>query len=474
MTKVLVVAGTHSGCGKTLFSLALMAALVRRGYSVQAFKAGPDFIDPGFHALATGRASHALDGWMTGGATVRDIFMRYTVHAQNRPDVAIVEGVMGLFDGASGSGEDGSTAQIAKWLNAPVLLVVDARSMARSAAAVVRGFAGFDPDVRIAAAVFNRVGSDNHAALLGEAMSAHCPEIALAGCLGRDEALVVPSRHLGLVTALEHPLTPKRLEAMADWLERGVDVPALLNVLPEVHPGLSPLREDVPVRARIGVARDAAFCFYYEENLRLLQEAGAELCFFSPLADTELPDVDGLYFGGGYPEVHAGGLTANYGMRQAVRAFSESGRPVYAECGGFMYLMRDLQTPDGDILPMCGCFAARCRMDSQRRALGYREVTTMAPSLLGGAWTVARGHEFHYSYIAEKDPEALAIYKVRDRKDWREESEGFLRNNTLGSYIHLHFGSNPEVAPAFVDACVRLRRSETGRAEAQARLAASR
>ncbi len=456
MTKVLIVAGTHSGCGKTLTSLALMAALVRRGLVVQAFKVGPDFIDPGHHAAVTGRPSHTLDGWMTGRKAVQDIFLRHTVHAAVRPDVAVVEGVMGLYDGASGSGDAGSTAEIAKWLDAPVLLVADARSMARSAAALVSGYTAFDDALTFAGVVFNRVGSENHRALLAESMATYCPSVRLAGCLPRDEALSVPSRHLGLMTADDHPLAAPRLEGMANWVEGGVDVPGLLSLLPSLHPGLPEEPRERPVRARIGVARDAAFCFYYEDNLRLLQEAGAELCFFSPLADAELPaGLDGLYLGGGYPELHARQLAGNIEMRHAVREFSESGRPVYAECGGFMYLMRELRTAEGETVPMCGCFAMRCRMDERFRALGYREVNTMAPSILGPAWTVARGHEFHYSYVAEQDPSALAVYKVKDRRDWLGQSEGFVHRNTLGSYVHLHFASNPAVAEAFVEACVR-------------------
>lgn len=459
MTKLLLVAGTHSGCGKTLVSLSLMAALVRRGLSVQAFKVGPDFIDPGHHAAVTSLPSHNLDGWMTNRAAVQDIFTRHTIYAQNQPDIAIIEGVMGLYDGASGSDDTGSTAQIAKWLNAPVLLVADARSMARSAAALVRGYTQFDSALRFAGVAFNRVGSENHAALLTEAMAAHCPQIPLCGCLSRREELAVPSRHLGLITAQEHRLDAARRNAMAEWIEEGIDIPAFLSLLPELHPGLPAEVHTVPVRARIGVARDDAFCFYYADNLRLLEQAGAELVFFSPMHDVALPDgLDGLYLGGGYPELHAHTLADNTAMREAVRAFSLSGHPIYAECGGFMYLMRELRTHEGHVLPMCGCFAMGCAMDTRMRALGYRETTTMAPSPLGPPWTVARGHEFHYSHIIEADPAALAVYKLRDRRDWRDQSEGFVRGNTLGSYIHLHFASNPAVAEAFVSACEAVRR----------------
>ncbi len=469
MTKVVVVAGTQSGSGKTLTSLAILSALVRRGLVVQAFKVGPDFIDPGHHAAITGRPSLTLDGWMTDRQTVCDTVARYTAQAAVPPDVAVVEGVMGVFDGASGTSDEGSTAEVAKWMGAPVLLVVDARSMARSVAAVVHGYTTLDPELAFAGVVLNRVGSENHADLLREALRSACPDVPLLGCLGRREALTIPSRHLGLVTADDHAFDADTRNAMADWLEDAVDVPGLLSLLPDIPPALPrnppekepSEKEDV---ARIGVARDAAFCFYYEENLRLLAEAGAELCFFSPLTASKLPTgLDGLYLGGGYPELHAHTLSANEGLRREIREFSRSGNPIYAECGGFMYLMRELRTAEGEALPMCGCFAMRCRMDARFRALGYREIVTMAPSPLGPAWVTARGHEFHYSHMDEADPGALAVYKVRDRRGWRGESEGFMRDNTLGSYVHLHFASNPDVARNFVEACIRARSTSRNR-----------
>lgn len=453
--KAFVVGGTHSGCGKTSVSLGLMASLARRGLLVQPFKCGPDFIDPGHHALACARngkpvPSHNLDGWMLSAATNLDIFNRYGAGC----DVAVVEGVMGLFDGISGTGDDGSTGQIAKTLGLPVILVVDAKSMARSAAAVVSGYANFDKDVTIAGVVFNRVGSDSHAELLKEAMSL-LPDIPVLGCLQREESIATPSRHLGLITAGEEDPDLGRYQRLADWVEAGIDLDALLNIIPDTE--AVPPFELVPQLGKvlIGLARDNAFCFYYEENIRLLREAGARIVEFSPMKDLHLPDdLDGLFLGGGYPELYAFDLGQNTKMRREIKEFCESGRPVYAECGGFMYLMNDIITGRGRYA-MAGVFPVRAEMNDKFRALGYREITTKVDSILGPAASTARGHEFHYSSLKEAlDPESMpGIYSMVGRKGVIETPEGFQRGNTLGSYVHLHFGSQPKMARAFVEAC---------------------
>lgn len=453
--KAFVIAGTHSGCGKTSVSLGLMASLARRGLDVQPFKCGPDFIDPGHHALACageGKSapSHNLDGWMLSPETNADIFNRYASHA----DVAVVEGVMGLFDGSSGTGDEGSTAQIAKILGLPVILVVDARSMARSAAALVSGYASFDPDVNIAGVIFNRVGSESHAELLREAMTLF-PDIPVLGCMKRDETIATPSRHLGLITAEESEDDAYRYQRLADWVEAGVDLDALLETLPDIE--AVPPFEPVPQigSVTIGVARDAAFCFYYEENLRLLREAGARLVEFSPIDSPHLPDgLDGLYLGGGYPELYAFELGQNTRMRRDIKEFCDSGRPVYAECGGFMYLMNDIMTGRGRYA-MSGVFPVRAEMDEKFRSLGYREVTFKSANPLGPGGTVARGHEFHYSAIQTGESAVTMpyTYTMSGRKGVINVPEGFVINESLGSYVHLHFGSCPDLAPFFVQNC---------------------
>ncbi|NDV19645.1 cobyrinate a,c-diamide synthase [Pseudodesulfovibrio sp. JC047] len=455
--KGFVIAGTHSGCGKTSIALGLMASLSRKGLAVQPFKCGPDFIDPGHHALACARdgqpvPSHNLDGWMLDETTNIDIFNRYGASA----DVAVIEGVMGLFDGISGVTDEGSTAQMAKTLKLPVILVVDARSMARSAAALVSGYADFDPEVNIVGVIFNRVGSESHGDLLREAMSL-MPDVPVLGCLKRDEAIATPSRHLGLVTPNQEGPDMDRYQRLADWVETGLDLDALLETLPQI--AVDPPFEPVPQlpSVTIGLARDNAFCFYYEENLRLLRTAGARLVEFSPLEDTRLPEhLDGLYLGGGYPELSVFELGQNTRLRREIKAFCESGRPVYAECGGFMYLMNDIITGRGRYA-MAGVFPIRAEMFEKFRALGYREVTTQAETLLGPAGTCGRGHEFHYSSIQdEPGMQSLpSVYSMTGRKGPITTPEGFQMGNTLGSYVHMHFGSQPEMARYFVDACKR-------------------
>ncbi|PLX83742.1 MAG: cobyrinic acid a,c-diamide synthase [Desulfuromonas sp.] len=443
----IVVAAPASGQGKTTVTLALMAALRRRGLAVAPFKVGPDFIDPGHHGRVCGRPSRNLDGWMCGEERVRQTHVRGCAGA----DLAVIEGVMGLFDGASGDSDEGSTAEIARWLGAPVLLVVDARSQARSAAALVQGFSTFDPRLEFAGVVFNRVGSPRHEELLREAMASSPGLPPVLGCLPRDEGLALPERHLGLVTAGDHPLDDAFLGRLADWIEDHVDIEKFLarpqSPCPEVRVAEGRVRGN-PGEVRIAVARDEAFCFYYPENLELLEAAGAQLAFFSPLRDEFLPaDIGGLYLGGGYPELHAERIAANRGLLRQIRDAAEGGLPVYAECGGFMLLAEEI---DGH--PMAGVFPARARMLKRRRALGYREVTLTADAPLGPAGTAARGHEFHYSEL--EMPEAVErAYRMSRRGGEDLGPEGYHLRNVLGSYVHLHFGSNPQVAANFVAFC---------------------
>ncbi|TVM17975.1 cobyrinate a,c-diamide synthase [Oceanidesulfovibrio indonesiensis] len=486
----LAVAAPRSGSGKTLFTLGLLASFTRRSHTVQAYKAGPDFIDPGHHTALTGRPSQNLDGWMLGRRSCQDIFARSARRPiQDRvPDILLLEGVMGLFDGASGRTETGSTAELAKWLGLPVLIVLDARSMARTAAAIAHGLATFDPGLPVAGVVLNRVSSATHRELLEESFEAL--DLPLLGCLMNDAEMDVPSRHLGLVTAEDRPTDATFADRLADWVESGVDVEKLLHVLPDVSRnvdicaaanGSGITAEDAdnegacrPVDlsmnldaqpaemvVRIAVARDAAFSFYYDENLRLLEAAGAELAFFSPLADSALPkDIGGVYLGGGYPELHADALANNVKLREEIRKRSLRGLPVYAECGGYMYLMRSLTDGDGRRLLMAGVFPWAAVMDSRRRGLGYREVTTTADTLLGPAGTVLRGHEFHYSFTSEfPDDAALLdagvqpVYAVTDRRGELLTVTGYSAGGVLASYVHLHFGSNPQAARCFVERC---------------------
>lgn len=467
MSNAFLIAAPQSGSGKTTVSLAIMAALVRRGLTVAPFKCGPDFIDPGYHRLITGRPSLNLDAWMCPETFVRETFLCHAAAA----DVAVIEGVMGLFDGLGGSAMVGSSAQIAAITGSPVVLVVNARGMAASAAPLVNGFASFHRDVRIAGVIFNNTGSEAHGALLREALAAHCPEIACYGCIPRDMELEIPSRHLGLVTAEDNPLPPEFVAHLAEMAERCLDLEGLAGLEIPPSPPLKkggtfasppdftpPFNKGGAGGISIAVALDAAFCFLYEDNLRLLREAGAALVPFSPLADAVLPaDIDGIYLPGGYPELYATRLAANSAMLAAIRIAVAGDLPVYAECGGFIYLTEGMSGGEGEAdADFVGIFPVRARMLSKRKALGYRQVEVVSDCLLGAAGTVLRGHEFHYSEISAMPAEIGRCYLL-SRMGEGLGAEGYRVGNCLASYVHLHFGSSPDIAAGFVQACKRRR-----------------
>jgi cobyrinic acid a,c-diamide synthase len=448
-TRGLVIAGTQSGVGKTTVTLGLLSALRRRGLAVQPFKVGPDFIDPGHHSRAAGRVCRNLDGWMLSKDYNLANFRRHAGQAQ----VAVVEGVMGLFDGYDGLSEAGSTAQMAKWLGLPVLLVVDARALARSAAALVHGFASFDPELTLAGVVFNRIGGATHLHYLEQALSL-LGEVKCLGGLPREAKLAIPERHLGLTTAEDHPLQEEYLGRLADLLEEHLDLEGLLAALPrlEMPPVVSP--EAAAPTVRLGVARDQAFCFYYPENLELLARFGAELLPFSPLTDRQLPEnLHGVYLGGGYPELFAAPLAANDGLKQELAEQAAAGLPIYAECGGLMYLSQEIQDLEGRRHSMAGLLPLKVRMLKRLKTLGYREITLTAAGLLGPAGTQVRGHEFHYSEIAAETGDLPRLYHLTARQGAAALAEGYCRNHILASYVHLHFGSNPEVARHLVENC---------------------
>ncbi|WP_437279173.1 cobyrinate a,c-diamide synthase [Sorangium sp. So ce375] len=509
----LVVAGTASGVGKTTATVAIARALRARGLRVALFKCGPDYLDPTYHARAVAGTSHNLDGWMMGRDAVLSTFAEEAAGA----DIALIEGVMGLFDGASPTGEEGSTAEIAKWLEAPVALVVDASGMARSVAALVQGFAGFDPALRVAAVVCNQVGSRGHLDILRQAQAQANRSLPVLGGLPRDEAQRFPERHLGLRTADEAALPEERLDHWGAQAEAWIGLDALLEIARGAPPLPSPSEATTapasaaaaagaqPHRARIGVAFDEAFHFYYADNLRRLEAAGAELVRFSPIRDARLPDVDALYLGGGYPEVHAERLAQNAALRAEIRAFAERGGPIYAECGGLMYLTEAIRTLDGRAHPMVGLVPAEAVMCEKLQALGYVEVETQARTLLGGAGLRFRGHQFRYSELrpsprampapaepaampAPAEPAAMPApaepaepaepaavpapaepppaqaaspperaplpiehaYSVRRRRGGQVAREGYRAQSVLASYVHAHWASNPLVPEGLV------------------------
>ena len=447
LVPAVLIAGTHSGVGKTTITLGLMAALRARGLVVQPFKVGPDFIDPSHHTAICGRPSFNLDPFMMGEEGVRRSFFS----ALEGADVAIVEGVMGLFDGMDGT-EVGSTAQVAKILDIPVLLVINVHGMSRSAAAMELGFASFDQGVRLEGTILNRVGSVRHLEMLKR-----CLKKPVFGALPRDKEMEMKSRHLGLVMGFEKNHDP---ELLAAFLEENADIERILQLpglaLPSAMSGSDGLAEREAGKdgsVRIGVAWDRAFCFYYHDNLLELERHGADLIYFSPI-DDQLPDVDGLYIGGGYPELYASELERAPARRQIKRA-SEDGMPIYGECGGLMYLGAGLETESGSFR-MAGALPATTFMEKRLMALGYVKAEVSGSNPLADVGSCLRGHEFHYSRC-ECDRDARYCLRLSRGKGIAEGKDGLVENNTMAGYLHAHFYSLR--VDRFIESCQAYRRS---------------
>ncbi len=440
MIPAVLIAGTHSGVGKTTITLGLMAALRARGLVVQPFKVGPDFIDPSHHSAICGRPSCNLDPFMMGEDGVRRSFCSALAGA----DVAVVEGVMGLYDGMDGT-EIGSTAQVAKILDIPALLVINVHGMSRSAAAVEQGFVSYDPNVRLAGTILNRVGSERHLAMLKS-----CLKKPIFGALPRDKEMEMKSRHLGLVMGFEKEHDS---DLLAAFLEEHADIDEILKLPAVPLPAASQEKGDAEKSVRIGIALDEAFCFYYHENLRELEKRGAELVSFSPLRD-DLPDVDGLYIGGGYPELHASRLEEAPARRQIKRA-SEDGMPIYGECGGLMYLGQGLESDTGSY-KMVGALPCTTIMEKRLVALGYVKAEVSGQNPVVEIGRTIRGHEFHYSRCV-CDRDARHAYRLSRGKGIKEGWDGLVENNTLAGYLHAHFYSLS--TDKFIESCRVYRKS---------------
>jgi cobyrinic acid a,c-diamide synthase len=452
----IIIAGTQSGAGKTSFSLALVAALKRRGLRIQTFKIGPDFLDPSYLTLASGRPCYNLDGWMTRKEYVLELFSRTTKDA----DIAVIEGVMGLFDGSDPGSSEGSTAEMARWLDAPVLLVVNVHGMARSLSAIVKGCVEFERDSKVAGIIANHSGSDHHKDWLTQSLrSVLLPP--LLGAIPRGAFPTLPSRHLGLITADPQNLPPKTLQELADVLEQHLSPDAVLEIAKNASPlSITEPGQEArprPKRVSIGVAYDRAFHFYYPDNLDELKLQGCDLILFSPLQDRKLPEeIDALYFGGGYPEEYAEVLSENREMQEAVRQFAKRGLPLYAECGGLMYLTRGIETTQGKRYPMVGLLPVWSRMLDRLKSLGYVEIALIRNSLWGESGAVLRGHEFHYSELAGPpldDSLWTPVYRMKRRRSEKIFVEGFQQKNVLASYVHLHWASQPRSVETFINHC---------------------
>lgn len=454
-TDAILIAGASSGVGKTTFTTGLIAALRAKNRKVQPFKAGPDYLDPTYHSQAAGPDYPArnLDTWLLPEANLRELFWR----AANRADFALIEGVMGLFDGKNGQSEQGSSASLAKLLGVPVIPVIDIGKMSRTAGAIALGLQKFDTQLNLAGFLLNNAGSERHYEWSRQAVE-EATGLPVLGWLPKNKAWALPERHLGLLPASES-MQSDQLEAvlakLVEQISQTVDIAAIERIAATARLNkdsikqsseLFPSSSQTTPKVRIGIAQDTAFNFYYQDSLDLLSAWGAELVPFSPLTDTSLPpNVTGLYIGGGFPEVLAAKLSANHAMRTAIQQFAEQGGRIYAECGGLMYLGRELIDFDGTVYPMVGLLPYTTAMQQQRVSIGYAEVESALPHhpLLHSGEKM-RGHEFHWSLLKDTVLPEHAAYTIEAQSN---RAEGWLHNNILASYIHLHLGSDSRLAP---------------------------
>ncbi len=450
----IVIGGTHSGVGKTSVAIGIMGALARKGRRVQGFKIGPDFLDTSFHTAVTGRPSRNLDSWMIPRKKIPSIFASGCEDA----DVAIIEGVMGVFDGIDGKSEVASTSELAKMLKAPVILVIDAYGLAGSAAALVLGYKSLDPELRLSGVILNRVAGDTHAEMCRDAIKRHS-KVPVLGAIPVNRDIALPERHLGLVPATEME-NRKILDKIIDHVASHVD----LDRIEDLARSAGQLPVSRKTRARheidrdetmIAVAKDRAFNFYYQENLDRLAEARARIEFFSPIEDQAIPEnANGLYLGGGYPEVYASALAANHSMLSSVAKYAEEGMPIYAECGGLMYLTRSIQDQNGVDHRTVGLLDAKTSM-VKRLTLSYTLGKATRPNILTRRGNTVRGHEFHFSALKELPRDAEFAYELKRGIGVGDGRDGWTCYETLASYMHTSFASDERMAERFVEACSR-------------------
>lgn len=445
----IVIAGTGSGVGKTTLTIGLMAALKKRGLVVQGFKCGPDYIDPSYHTAVTGRVSRNLDSWMLTKKRVLDIFS----HGSKGADISVIEGVMGFFDGKNPETNEGSTAEISLITQSPVLLVVNCASMARSAAAIVKGFQILAEGTNIVGVIANKVGSDGHYQLVKKAIEQECG-IPVIGYLKRELDIEIPERHLGLIPSLERGELNDFFEQLGTLVSETIDINRLLEISvakPLDVESDSLFKERKTPIVKIAVARDAAFNFYYPENLEIMESKGVEIIYFSPLANEEVPiDADGLYIGGGFPEEFADQLANNKRAKVSVKQAIERGMPTLAECGGFMYLTESIETTGNNKYEMVGVIPGVVQMQTRLAALGYREIVGQNSNYLLNDLK-AKGHEFHYSTYQSKKVPRYA-YETKGMRGVNKE--GYLTYNLVAGYTHFHFASCPEMVDHWISKCL--------------------
>ncbi len=432
-----MIAGVTSSVGKTSISIALMNALQEKGYKVQGFKVGPDYIDPSYHTTVTGRQSRNLDPWLMGEKGLLDSFH----NASRDADFAVIEGVMGLFDGLSGTSNFASTAHIAKLLKSPVILVMDAAKAARSIAAVALGFTKFDANIKIAGLILNNVAGEKHAKYCIEAIRQKV-KVPVLGAIRRNKEIELQERHLGLVPTSERKELQKKVKAVAKYIQEQIDIDKTISIAekaPKITIKTNNIRKNI--NTTIAVALDESFNFYYADNLDALRSLGAGLKFFSPVNDETIPaDADGLYLGGGFPEVLADSLEKNSSMLSSIKNAAMDGMPIYAECGGFMYLTKSITEFDGKKHSMVNIFNAYTIMD-KKLTLNYTEAKINEACLIGNSGKTIRGHEFHYSKVENVPKDARFAYRLSKGKGVNGSMDGLMEYNTLASYMHLHFAN---------------------------------
>ncbi|MFZ5987688.1 MAG: cobyrinate a,c-diamide synthase [Bacillota bacterium] len=456
----ITIAGTNSGCGKTTISMGIMAALCDMGFSVQPFKVGPDYIDPMFHKFITGKDSRNLDSWMLDEDTVTHIFERNAKSA----DVSVIEGVMGLYDGLGGSTAIGSTAHVSKILKSPVILVVSGKGASLSIVPVIKGFMDYDRDAHIKGVIINNVNSESHYSLLKRNIEVNTG-IYVLGYLPQMDEYTLPSRHLGLIPDGEIKDLKDRIGKLANQVKNTIDLELLMKVSSESSSIKSNIKntnlfeESGPCNVRIAVARDKAFNFYYKDNLELLEMMGAELIYFSPMSDTCLPEgVNGLYIGGGYPEVFAKVLQDNRLMKESIKKHIIKGIPAYAECGGMMYLSESIADKSGMSFQMVGILPGRCEMTDRLKRFGYVDIEVTHDNVISKKGYKIRAHEFHYSYI-KMCQDVRTCYKVIKNRPYMGSTDwecGYKLYNLLAGYPHLHFWGNINFAAEFINNCKRV------------------
>jgi len=453
----IIIAGTSSGVGKTIIATGIMSALAARGYRVQPFKTGPDYIDPGYHTFVTGRVSKNLDTWLLSDDCILELFRRSAAGSDN----SVVEGVMGFYDGHSGLDDRGSTAYLSRLLQAPVILIVDIAKMAGSAAAIVLGYKKLDPRVNLAGVILNRGAGETHCRWAREAVEKYAG-VPVIGCIKRDSNLVLPERHLGLVPKVEKRYREDFFQGLRETIDKQVDLQKLASIacsapiLPKAENKI--FNYKCEVQCRLGVAQDEAFHFYYQDGMDLLSTYGVEQVYFSPLANEKLPpDLDGLYIGGGFPELFASDLEKNSSLRRAIKEAAAEEMPIYAECGGLMYLAEKLVDFEGRSYKMVGVIPACVKMTRSLQGMGYYWAKALQDNILMQKGQKVRGHLFHWSKLEDlrDDTRVLSLQRENGRG---LRPDGIKIKNVLASYLHLHFCSHPEVANNFVNQMIAWRK----------------